>query len=113
MEDYSNYTVVHFLSKKSDAVSSIPEYVNHIETVHQPLRLKNFRSDNGGEYTSDVIRSFFKTGGITHETTAPYTPEQNSKSGRLNQIILQISRTLLKYAGMPNRYPTMPNPHLI
>jgi hypothetical protein len=68
------------------------------------LELKRFRSDNGGEYTSEALQKFFKSRGITHQLTAPCTPEQNGKSERLNQIIFEIARTILKYAGMPNRY---------
>lgn len=48
--------------------------------------------------------AFFRSKGISQQLTAPYTPEQNGKSERLNQIIFQIARKILKFSGMPDRY---------
>lgn len=82
----------------------IPEYVEHIETTHQPLYLKNFRCDSGEQYVSDAMSSFFRLQGISQQLTAPYTLEQNGKRERLNQVIFQIAGTILKFGGMPDEY---------
>jgi len=36
--------------------------------------IKCFRSDNGGEYTSNEFELFLKEHGIIHQTTVPYSP---------------------------------------
>ncbi|KAG5897093.1 hypothetical protein JTB14_036320 [Gonioctena quinquepunctata] len=39
--------------------------------------IKIVRSDNGTEYVNHSFKDHFKKEGIIHETSAPYTPEQN------------------------------------
>lgn len=46
MEDYSNFTIIDFLSWKSEAINSFPDYISHIENIHQPHNPKSLRSDN-------------------------------------------------------------------
>jgi hypothetical protein len=41
------------------------------------IKLKRMRSDNGTEFVNNIIHSFCQQNGIIHETTVPYTPEQN------------------------------------
>ncbi|CAL2230464.1 unnamed protein product [Prunus armeniaca] len=49
------------------------------------------RSDNGGEYVNKVLHSYFQEHGILHETTCPYTPQQNDVAERKNRQILEIT----------------------
>ncbi|CAL8090388.1 unnamed protein product [Prunus armeniaca] len=51
------------------------------------------RSDNGGEYANKVLHSYFQEHGILHETTCPYTPQQNDVAERKNRQILEITHT--------------------
>jgi transposase InsO family protein len=80
---------------------------NTWNTLKPPIShctLKNVHSDNGGEYVSDAIKAYFRSKAINQQLMVSYTPQQNGKSERLNQIMFQIARTVLKYAGMPNHY---------
>ncbi|CAL9017449.1 unnamed protein product, partial [Prunus brigantina] len=43
------------------------------------MKIKRFRSDRGQEYESAVFVDLYKSLGIIHETTAPYSPEMNDK----------------------------------
>jgi hypothetical protein len=102
-EHVSRYTVLDFLTAKSDVPKSLKKYVERAETHHQ-LKVSYIRSDNGEEYTSAALQSYFEEKGITHQRTAPYMPQQNGTAEPVNQTILQIARTLLKHAGLPDRY---------
>ncbi|RVW53657.1 Retrovirus-related Pol polyprotein from transposon RE2 [Vitis vinifera] len=59
-------------------------------------------SDNGGEFT--VLRPFFTTHGISHYTTAPYTPQQNGVSKRRHRHIVETGQTLLSHVSLPSEY---------
>ena len=41
------------------------------------LKVHYLRSDNGSEFVNDTMNTFCHCNGIIHETTIPYTPEQN------------------------------------
>lgn len=61
--------------------------------------LARVRSDNGSEFVNATFRSYFKEHGITHETTAPYTPEQNGQAERMNGTLMAATKALLHESG--------------
>jgi hypothetical protein len=65
-------------------------------------RLKVLRSDNGGEYKA--FSDYLTKRGIRHQTTAPYTPEQNGVAERANRTLVEGGRTMLKTQGMEDRF---------
>ncbi|MBW0497851.1 hypothetical protein O181_037566 [Austropuccinia psidii MF-1] len=64
------------------------------------LKVTNIVSDNGTESVNTEIREFFEENGISHLTTAPYTPEQNPFAERSNQTTITKTRCLLKDSGL-------------
>jgi len=63
------------------------------------------RSDLSGEYLNNKLKNVYAARGMMHETTAPYTPEQNGKAERLNQTITERARATLQEANLPtNRW---------
>jgi transposase InsO family protein len=71
-------------------------------------RLKAFRTDCGGEFNSGIFVSFCNDHGIKHNTTMPYTPQQNGVVERPNQTVVEMARCLLKtmQVYLLNRAPT-------
>lgn len=59
------------------------------------------RSDNGGEYVGKEFETWLLKNGIRHETTVPYTPEQNGVSERLNRTVLESARSMLHFSSLP------------
>lgn len=94
VDDRSRFAWVKFLKVKSDATSTTAEILNHIETQYD-VRVKRFRSDNGGEYTSNALETLFAKRGIVHDTTPPYSPESNGVAERLNRSIGEGIRAML------------------
>ncbi|GJU80723.1 zinc finger, CCHC-type containing protein [Tanacetum coccineum] len=43
---------------------------------------------------------YFKSVGIIHETTAPYTPQQNGISERKNRLLKEMVNSMLSYSGL-------------
>ena len=56
-------------------------------------------SDHGSEY--DGMDTVLRELGIVHEASAPYTPEQNCTSERLNRSLMEMTRSMLDQAGLP------------
>nr|GEW84875.1 zinc finger, CCHC-type [Tanacetum cinerariifolium] len=51
----------------------------------------------GGEYYDHV---FFRSVGIIHETTAPYTPQQNGVAERKNKALKEMVNSMVSYSGL-------------
>jgi transposase InsO family protein len=58
-------------------------------------KVKAVRSDRGGEYVNAELKKFFASNGIRHETTTPYTPQQNGAAERLNRTLMERVRAML------------------
>ena len=67
-------------------------------------KIKIFRSDNGGEYTSSEFASYLTKEGIKHELTIPHTPQQNGVAERLNRTLIESVRTMLADSKLPHRF---------
>ncbi|KAK2407746.1 secreted RxLR effector protein [Trifolium repens] len=59
--------------------------------------IKTLRTDRGGEYYDPI---FFQSVGIIHETTAPYTPQQNGVAERKNRALKETVNAMLSYSGL-------------
>jgi transposase InsO family protein len=94
IDDYTHFVVVFGLKVKSEVFHYLKIYEAKV-TSRFSLKIAHFRSDNGGEYTSDEIRDFFHEKGTEHEPTIPGTPENNGVSERMNRTILTMARCIL------------------
>jgi len=72
-----------------------------IENQYKP-RIKRFRSDGGGEYTSAAFNRLLSEAGIVREQTAPYSPEQNAVSERANRTLIGRAKAMMFAAGLPD-----------
>jgi len=69
-------------------------------------KVKQFRTDGGGEYTSKKFASYLKQEGILKETTTPYTLQLNGVVERANSTIFEHVRCMLDDAGLSKKYWT-------
>ncbi|CAL2246291.1 unnamed protein product [Prunus armeniaca] len=65
-------------------------------------KVKVLRSDRGGEYESTAFSDFCATHGIIHQTTAPYTPQQNGVAERKNRTFKDMINSMLNSSGLPH-----------
>ena len=68
----------------------------HAKTLGHSV--KEFLSDNGGEFDNKAIRAILNSRGIIQRLTAPYTPEQNGGSEREMCTVDDVARTF-KYSS--------------
>ncbi|KAK2405219.1 hypothetical protein QL285_054482 [Trifolium repens] len=66
--------------------------------------IKILRTDGGGEYTSNEFEDFCRSQGISHEVTAPYTPQHNGLAERRNRTLLNMARSMIKQKCLPHKF---------
>ena len=59
------------------------------------VKIKHIISDNGTEFKNTGLDKDLDTLGITHEFSAPYTPQQNGVVERKNRTLIEMARTML------------------
>ncbi|KAH9122989.1 hypothetical protein AeMF1_005920 [Aphanomyces euteiches] len=100
---YSRYGFVFFLKNKSDALQCFKEFTAYCRTQFD-LPVRCLRSDNGGEYFSNLFSEFLLENGIQHDATVPHTPQQNGVSERMNRTLVECARSLLHFCKAPLRF---------
>jgi transposase InsO family protein len=68
------------------------------ETNHS---IKILRTDNGGESMSGEFLQYLAKEGIKHETSTPYTPQQNGVAEREKRTVMESARSLLHARNVP------------
>ncbi|KAF7372293.1 Gag-Pol polyprotein [Mycena venus] len=99
----SSHKYVAFLKDKSDdsTIAALDEY--HVmaerQTGHKVKRVKTDNAFNSGRW-----KEYFKTHGIIHEQTSPYSSAQNGLTERAIHTIMEDIRALLHDSGLPHKY---------
>ena len=86
IDDFSRYTWVFFLKKKSEVCEKFSKLKALIENAFG-LKIKILRYDNGGEYFSNLFLYIFSHSGIQVQHSIPYTPQQNGVAERKNRSL--------------------------
>ena len=95
------------LKSKTEAVQFVKDTIILWERQVQAPGLhlvQRIRTDNGLEFCNNALDSFLYARGIVHETTTPYTSQQNGKIERFMRTIMTLVRALLACAGLSTRF---------
>lgn len=103
IDDYSRKTWVYFLKRKSEVFEIFKEFKTLVER-QSGCYIKVLRSDQGGEFTSDLFENFCKEHGIIHQLTPAYTPQLNGVAERKNRTILDMARSMVKGKDLPREF---------
>ncbi|KAF5783821.1 putative RNA-directed DNA polymerase [Helianthus annuus] len=103
IDDCTRMTWTYFLKTKSEVVDQFTIFHTMAETQLK-TQIQTLRSDNGGEFVNDRMRSFCNSKGIIHQTTCAHTPEQNGVAERKNCILLEVTRALLIESNIPTSF---------
>src|SRR5205814_1311174 len=84
-DDFTRMTHIYPLKRKTSAevLEKFREYRPEVEKQTGKF-IKRLRTDGGGEYEK-WMKDHLKGSGIIHETTAPYSPDQNGVAERANR----------------------------
>ncbi|PRQ42978.1 putative RNA-directed DNA polymerase [Rosa chinensis] len=103
VDDCTRMSWIYLLKNKSDVFPVFQTFHAMIRTQFQ-TPIKVLRSDNGGEYVNHLFHQYLATHGIIHQTTCPQTPQQNGVAERKNRHILEVARSMLIGAHMPESF---------
>ena len=102
-DDYSRYTAVYFMSEKSEVLKYFKEFHREAELATGE-KLKCIRSDTGTEYVNGEFDRYLKKYEIRRQLSAPCSAQQNGVAERLNRSLLNSARSMLHYAGLPDKF---------
>ncbi|XP_019226597.1 PREDICTED: uncharacterized protein LOC109208047 [Nicotiana attenuata] len=90
-------------SLKSEAVVEIKQFITMVQNQYG-IVIKMIRSDNGSEFFNAQCSELLTGLGIIHQSSRPYTPQQNGIVERRHIYILDTARALKFQGAIPIRY---------
>ena len=94
VDDYSWNTWVHLVTYKHEVQEVFKRFSSRAST-NFGVKIKHIRSDNDTEFKNSRLDDYLDELGITHELSAPYTPQQNGVVERKNKTLAEMARTML------------------
>ncbi|GJW89721.1 retrovirus-related pol polyprotein from transposon TNT 1-94 [Tanacetum coccineum] len=104
VDDYSRYTWTRFLKDKTEAFDQFKIFSRKIQN-QLGCSIVSIRTDHGREFDNEVqFGEFCNTNGITHNFSAPRTPQSNGVVERKNRTLQEMSRTMLNEQSLPQKF---------
>ena len=103
VDDFSRYSWIYPLHHKSEVFATFFKFKVHAENLFS-CSIKQFQSDNGGEYLSRQFRDFLSKNGICHRLTCPYTSQQNGIAERKHRHVQELGLILLAQSSLKPTY---------
>jgi hypothetical protein len=91
------------LALKDDAYGMLTRTVTRLER-QSGEKCQIIQSDNSNEFVNQLVERFCVKNGIIHQTTLPYTPQQNGIAERAIVVYFDMVRCMLHSSGMDLRY---------
>jgi len=103
IDEKSKYTWLTLIQTKDRVLDAFRNFQTYV-TNHYHAKFKILRSDNGGEYTSNAFKQHLSQYGILHQTSCPYTPQQNGVAERKNRHLMEVARSMMFHTSVPKRF---------
>ncbi|GJV11651.1 retrovirus-related pol polyprotein from transposon TNT 1-94 [Tanacetum coccineum] len=104
VDDYSRYTWTRFLKDKTEAFDHFKIFSKKIQN-QLGCSIVSIRTDHGREFDNEVqFGEFCNANGITHNFSAPRTPQSNGVVERKNRTLQEMSRTMLNEQSLPQKF---------
>ena len=93
-DDWSDMTKIYTMKFKSDVYNMFKSFQTEIERQSK-YKIMKIRHDNEEEYLLTDYLTYLKELEVVAKFTASYTSQQNSKSERLNYLLMSMIRSVL------------------
>ena len=87
VDDYSRYVFAVLLKRKSDALAALQSLFKSLMTQHAS-RIRVFRCDHGGEFTSNKMKAYLQSEGIEQQFSNVDRAAQNGVAERWGRTVL-------------------------
>ncbi|CAI7891170.1 unnamed protein product [Closterium sp. NIES-54] len=106
VDDYSRYTTVFPLHSKGEVTEVLIDWIRAArlqlrECFSSDFPVLRLHSDRGGEFSSDLLRAFYRAEGIRQTFTLPASPQKNGIAERRIGMVMDVARTSMIYAAAP------------
>ncbi|CAI5720727.1 unnamed protein product [Peronospora effusa] len=86
----------YYIENKSEVTDRFIEYKDN----QLSKKIKCIRTDNGTEYVNRRFSGVCRKSGIMHQTTVPYSPQQNGLAERVNRTLTEQAKAMLSHMQM-------------
>ncbi|CAI7740937.1 unnamed protein product [Closterium sp. NIES-53] len=98
VDDYSRYTTVFPLRSKGEVPEVLIDSIRGArrqlsESFGSDLPVLRLHSDRGGDFSSNLLRAFYRSEGIRQTFTLPASPQQNGIAERRIGMVMDVART--------------------
>ena len=97
---FFRFTYVYLMRNKVESFDIFKHYKTEVENQND-RKIKIRRSDRGGEYFPNDFSTFCEEHGIIQQSSAPYTPQQNSLAKRENRTLIDMVNSMILSAKLP------------
>ncbi|GKA73244.1 retrovirus-related pol polyprotein from transposon TNT 1-94, partial [Tanacetum coccineum] len=104
VDDYSRYTWTRLLKNKIEAFDQFEIFSKKIQN-QLGCTIVSIRTDHGREFDNEVqFGAFCNANGITHNFSAPHTPQSNGVVKRKHRTLQEMNRTILNEPSLPQKF---------
>jgi len=100
VDDFSRYTWTLFLHSKKEAYPEFKKLTRKLQNTCCS-NIGAIRSDHGREFQNEKFIIFCNKLGISHNFSAPRTPQQNGVVERENRSLEELARTIQNDSALP------------
>ncbi|KAL8123400.1 hypothetical protein AgCh_011388 [Apium graveolens] len=101
IDDFTGYTWIYLMKRKSDFLDIFKDFRVHIKTQHKDV-IECFRCDLGGEYSSNIFCRLLASDGTIRQTSCSDTPQQNGVAERKHRHLVETTRSFLLSVDVPS-----------
>ena len=103
IDDQYRLCWIYLMKEKSETFFIFKQFHLMIQTQFNS-KIKIVRTDNGAEYFSNILGSYFKDNDIIHHSSCVNTPQQNGIAERKNRHLFEVARTLMFQSNVPKHF---------
>jgi transposase InsO family protein len=104
-DDYTGYVWTYFYKERSQFLTCVKHFKALVENQRKDnLKIQRFRMDGAKEFQSADVEMLFKSSGIAVKVSAAYRHQQNGKAERVNRTLIEMGRTMMVDAGLPESF---------
>ncbi|KAK4386066.1 Retrovirus-related Pol polyprotein from transposon RE1 [Sesamum angolense] len=96
-------TWVYLLKDRSQVPTIITSFYNEIYTQFS-VNIRILRTDNALEFVQKSVSDFCNSKGVLHQTSCPYTSQQNGVAECKHRHLLDVARTIMTHMHVPKSY---------
>ncbi|CAI7797207.1 unnamed protein product [Closterium sp. NIES-53] len=107
VDEFSRYNSVFPLRRKDEVTEVLIDWIRVArlqlrERFGSDCPVLHLHSDRGGEFSSDLLRAFFRAEGIRQTFTLPASPQQNGIAKCRTGMVMDVARTSMIHAAAPH-----------